>query len=358
MDSAAHVPGSRRLLWVLAAGALVMASTCGEGGEDAGGPRSTEAGDEAGAGTPAVGGPDQDGGQFAEIPAIVDEVQPSVVAIGTGTGEGSGVVYDESGVIVTNAHVVGDADDVTVTFADGDRARSAVVAADRTVDLAVVRAERDGLPAAEFAAELPRVGELAVAIGNPLGFENTVTAGIVSALERSVPGGGPSLAGLIQTDAAISPGNSGGALVGADGDVMGINVAYLPPQRGAVSIGFAIPAPVVVDVVDELLSDGRVEHAYLGVTAHPLTPQLAERFRIDAEAGVVVLAVRPGSPADEAEIEPSDVIVGIDGEAVDDLGGLLTELRRHDPGDTVGVATVRDGDERAVEVELDDAPSS
>ena len=233
---------------------------------------------------------------FTGIPALLDEVQPSVVAVVTDVGEGSGVIYDDDGSIVTNAHVVADAQAVSVTFADGSQADGQLVGIDPMVDLAVIRTTRDDLRAAGFSETTPVVGELAVAIGNPLGFENTVTAGIISGLERSIPGAGTALVGLIQTDAAISPGNSGGALVGPSGEVVGINVAYIPPAGGAVAIGFAIPSAVVVDVADELLADGDVEHAFLGITPVALTPQLAEQYGIDADAGVLVVEVVPGGP--------------------------------------------------------------
>src|SRR5918999_81625 len=161
-----------------------------------------------------------------------------------------------------------------------------VLAASESFDLAVLEIEGRNAPAAELADALPEVGELAVAIGNPLGFENTVTAGIVSGLHRSIPSGGltPALVDLIQTDAPISPGNSGGALVNADGEVIGINVAYLPPgQTGAVSLGFAIPAPTAAQVVEQLLATGRVELAYLGIQPIQVTPQLAARFDLAVE---------------------------------------------------------------------------
>jgi S1-C subfamily serine protease len=275
--------------------------------------------------------------------------------VATDTGEGSGVVYDEDGVIVTNGHVVGESETVDVSLADGSRAEAEVVAVDPVVDLAVVRVDRNDLPDATFAERLPEVGDPAVAIGNPLGLENTVTAGIVSGLERSVPGGGAPLAGLLQTDAPISPGNSGGALVGPAGEVIGVNVAYIPPQGGAVSIGFAIPSPLVTDIADELLADGHAEHAFLGVTPVTLTSQLAERFGIDADGGVLVLEVQPGGPADAAGVRAGDVVTGIEGDEVRELGDLLGALRARDPGDDVQLTVLRDGDERTVEVELGQA---
>ncbi|MGH9234935.1 MAG: S1C family serine protease, partial [Acidimicrobiales bacterium] len=274
----------------------------------------------------------------------------------TDVGEGSGVIYDDDGAIVTNAHVVAGAATVDVTFADGSRSDGEVVAADPSVDLAVIRTDRDDLEAANFSDGTPRVGELAVAIGNPLGFENTVTAGIVSGLERSVPGGGTALVGLLQTDAAISPGNSGGALVGATGEVIGVNVAYIPPAGGAVAIGFAIPSVVVVDVAEEILDGGQAEHAFLGIEPAALTPQLAGQYGIDAESGVLVLEVVPGSPAEEAGIGPSDVIVAVNDEEVAEPGDLLAELRTRDPGDTIELTVRRGGDDVSVDVELGPAP--
>jgi serine protease DegQ len=304
-----------------------------------------------------TGSRDQDErADFSDIPDLVDEVQPSVVAVVTDVGEGSGVIYDDDGAVVTNAHVVAAAESVDVTFADGSRADGEVVAADPAVDLAVIRTDRDDLEAAQFSGQTPAVGELAVAIGNPLGLENSVTAGIVSGLERSVPGGGTALVGLLQTDAAISPGNSGGALVGGSGEVVGVNVAYIPPAGGAVSIGFAIPSPVVVDVVDELLDDGQVEHAFLGIALRPLTPQLAEQYGIASESGVLVIDVVPGGPADDAGVEAGDVITAINGEPVAEPGDLLVELRASEPGDRVELGLLRGGAEETIEVELGAAP--
>ena len=346
------MPRDRRASQRLLA-AVILAAVAGACSDD------TDGGDAAASDSGAVEpvAADEEGAAgFTGIPALVDEVQPSVVAVVTDVGEGSGVIYDDDGAIVTNAHVVAGAATVDVIFADGSRSDGEVVAADPSVDLAVIRTDRVDLEAAAFSDGTPRVGELAVAIGNPLGFENTVTAGIISGLERSVPGGGTALVGLLQTDAAISPGNSGGALVGASGEVIGVNVAYIPPSGGAVSIGFAIPSVVVVDVAEEILDDGQAEHAFLGITPAELTPQLAQQYGIDAESGVLVLEVVPESPADEAGISPSDVIVAVDDEAVAEPGDLLAELRTRDPGDTIELTVLRGGDEESVDVELGQAP--
>lgn len=333
--------------------AVILAAVAGACSDD------TDGGDAAAGDSGAVEpvAADEEGAAvFTGVPELVDEVQPSVVAVVTDVGEGSGVIYDDDGAIVTNAHVVAGAATVDVAFADGSRSDGEVVAADPSVDLAVIRTDRDDLEAADFSDRSPRVGELAVAIGNPFGFENTVTAGIISGLERSVPGGGTALVGLLQTDAAISPGNSGGALVGATGEVIGVNVAYIPPAGGAVAIGFAIPSVVVVDVAEEILDDGQAEHAFLGITPAALTPQLAGQYGIDAESGVLVLEVVAGSPADEAGISPSDVIVAVDDEEVAEPGDLLAELRTRDPGDTIELTVLRGRDEESVDVELGQAP--
>ncbi len=302
-------------------------------------------------------------GAFGTIPTIVDEVAPSVVAIvargESAAAEGSGVIWSEDGLIVTNNHVVAGAGEIEVAFATGERAPAELVATDVRTDLAVVEVERTGLPAARFSSALPDVGELAVAIGNPLGFENTVTAGVVSALARAIPSGGqtPALVDLIQTDAPISPGNSGGALVAADGEVIGINVAYIPPPQGAVSIGFAIPSPTVTDVVDELLEDGSVAHAFLGVRPAQVTEAIADEFDLGTDDGALVLSIVAGSPAADAGLRPGDVIVDAGGRDVVVIEDLLAALRRREPGDRLEMTVLR-GDRRLeIEAELRDLPN-
>jgi serine protease DegQ len=309
---------------------------------------------------------------FAAIPDLIDEVLPSTVSIevvGTQMGQpvqgaASGVIWDSDGLIVTNAHVVGQADELAVLLADGQRHVAEIVAVDERTDLAVVSIDSTDLPAARFADDLPRIGQLVVAIGNPLGFEDTATAGIVSGIDRSLPvvEGGPVLVGLIQTDAAISSGNSGGALVDSSGTVVGVNVAAVGGQAPvggvAQNLGFAIPSTTVASVIEELIERGSVAHAYLGVQGVALTPHLAEQFGHDQDRGVLVGRVQPDSPAADADLQQGDVIVRIDGEPVGSLLDLLAELRTAAPGDEVSVVIVRGGDERQLQVTLGELPES
>ncbi|MGX1159718.1 serine protease DegQ [Pseudarthrobacter sp. SLBN-100] len=235
----------------------------------------------AAAGNPAPA-PDAAGG----IPELVENLAPSVVTIFTESGLGSGVVYSEDGLIITNEHVISGNTRVEVGFADGQRVQGTVKASDPVTDLALVQADRKGLPKPTYQSTLPRVGEGAVVLGSPLGFENTATAGIISGLHRSIPGSASnslSLVDLIQTDAPISPGNSGGAVINMRGEIIGISEAYIPPSAGAVSLGFAIPAATAVQVAEELLADGTAEHAYLGLTPGELTPQIADQLGIGGE---------------------------------------------------------------------------
>ena len=301
------------------------------------------------------------------IPELVRRVEPSIVAVlvtraGVETGEGSGVIVRSEGVIVTNNHVVAGGTEIAVALADGTQLPATVEATDPLSDLAILRVDREQLPAIELADGYPQIGQLAVAVGNPLGFQNTVTAGIISGLGRSIPAsaaqGGQSLVDLIQTDAAISPGNSGGALIGPDGRLVGINIAYIPPSAGAVSLGFAIPSPTVRDVVEELLEDGTAEHAYMGVQMATVTPQAAEQLGLTVDSGAAVLSIEAGSPADEADLRQGDVITAIDGTAVRDLPGLLTRLRRYDPGDTAELTVARKGGDVNVEVQFAARPES
>jgi serine protease DegQ len=337
--------------------AVVVAVGCSVGSDDdSEAQQQTQTTETSTPTTPAQGAPSD---PFGRIPALVREVQPSVVSVSVqgvaGEGEGSGVIWSDDGTIVTNEHVVAGAQEVDVVLASGDRIDAEIVASSTDFDLAVLRVEREGLPAAQFADMLHEVGELAVAIGNPLGFENTVTAGIVSGLHRSIPSGGltPALVDLIQTDAPISPGNSGGALVGGDGEVIGINVAYLPPGvTGAVSLGFAIPAPTATQVVQQLLDTGRVELAFLGIRPVQVTDELAERFGLAVDEGVAVTIVEEDSAAARGGIVEGDVIVAFDDEPIATVEDLFGQLRRRRPGENVVMTVVRDGARRKLDVTL------
>lgn len=288
-------------------------------------------------------------GTLADVPEIYRKLEPSVVAVevrgARGTSEGSGVVYKPRR-IVTNHHVIAGAQELVVALANGRRIAARVVGSDPRTDLALLSIEHD-LPPARFARSLPPVGSLAVAIGNPLGFSGSVTAGIVSGVDRAIPSGGqtPALVNLLQTDAPISPGNSGGALVGPDGRVIGVNVAYIPPVARAVSIGFAIPSPTVIDVVEQLADDGEVDHAFLGVQLRPLTPDIADRLEVAVQEGAIVAVVEEGGPADRADLRPGDVIVTAAGGAVSSVEDVLSVLRRSEPGDDVKLTVLR-GDAR------------
>lgn len=345
----------RRALLAVPVLALVLAGCGGTGGGGGGDAAATAVPSAA----PVVRSSGSDG-VFGRIPKIVDAVQPSVVSVlvRTSQGEaiGSGVIWNADGTIVTNNHVVENARSVQVAFASGRRIAARVRATDPLDDLAVltVKAGRK-LPAAHFRGGLPQVGELAVAIGTPLGFEETVTAGIVSGLHRNLPAQGAearALIDLIQTDAPISPGNSGGALVDRNGRVMGINVAFIPPQARAVAIGFAIPAPRVVDVVHQLLTTGHVEHAFLGVQSTDVTPEVSSQYGLGTDRGALVIDVVSGSSAANAGIRPGDVIVGLGGRKVASVEDLIAALGARKPGQTVQVAIVRDGKRRTLQVTL------
>jgi serine protease Do len=309
------------------------------------------------------------------VAQIASRVGPSVVQVNVQAiettpfgsepreGVGSGVIYREDGYIITNNHVVEGASEVNVAFADGTTERAEVVGRDRRTEIAVVRVDRDNLPAASFSdSDNLVVGQLAVAIGSPSGFESTVSSGVISGLGREFPeeytgGFDPALVDLIQTDAAISPGNSGGALADRDGEIIGINVAYLPPaETGAVNIGFAIPSDTAVSVADQLIETGEVSSAYLGVGTTDLSPEDAQRFGLPVESGAIVEQVEPGSGADEAGVRRGDIIVGLGDAPVENTGDLLGALRDYQPGDTVGLTVVRDGNEQTLEVTLGERP--
>ncbi|QIN78370.1 PDZ domain-containing protein [Rubrobacter marinus] len=347
--------------------AALLVAGCGSGGEE------EQGGAPEGEGAAAAQGGDASQA-VANWPVdeIAAEVEPSVVQVNVeaiqetplgpqeGEGLGSGVIYREDGYIITNNHVVEGAETVNVAFADGSTEEGEVVGTDPSTDLAVVRVDRENLPAADFVENLDlRPGELAVAVGSPSGFQSTVSQGVISGLNREVPAsltGGrqeEALVDLIQTDAAISPGNSGGALVNEDAQVVGINAAYLPPaQTGAVNIGFAIPSPTAISVADQIIETGQATHPYLGVGVSNLTMEIADRYGLPTETGALVTQVESGSPADDAGIEPRSVITAVGGEAIRDTGDLLAALRDYAPGDRVEMTVVNNGEEAPVTVEL------
>jgi serine protease Do len=278
-------------------------------------------------------------------------------------GIGSGVIYRSDGYIITNNHVVEGSRNVEVAFADGSTEQGQVVGTDPTTDIAVVKVDRNDLPAASFASGDPIVGQAAVAVGSPSGFESTVTSGIVSGTGREVPAqitGGQqesSLVDLIQTDAAISPGNSGGALANRDGQVIGINVAYLPPsETGAENIGFAIPSGAATSVADQIIDNGKAVHPYLGVYLSDLTQETAKRFGSSADMGALIEKVEPGGPADQAGIRRGDIVIAAGNDEVQSSGDLISALRDYQPGDTVELTVLRNGQKEGLQVNLAESP--
>jgi 2-alkenal reductase len=299
-------------------------------------------------------------------------------------GEGSGWVYDAEGHIVTNNHVVEDADDILVTFHDGRWAKGEVVAADPQADLAVIKVtppkgmELKPLPLAE--PDSLRVGYNVIAIGAPFGLEETLTTGVVSAIGRSLPVGldkmgGPhySLPDVIQTDAAINPGNSGGPLLDLTGRVVGVNFAIESPVRGSSGIGFAIPVSIVQRVVPALIENGEYHYAYLGIRGQSVTPELAEALDLpDNVLGAYVDEVMPGGPADKGGVKGGskvvdengiqlhkggDIIIAIDGEPVRQFNDLVSYLvTKAAPGQEVTLTVWRDGKEVDLKVTLGERP--
>ncbi|OLD51343.1 MAG: hypothetical protein AUI58_08000 [Chloroflexi bacterium 13_1_40CM_2_70_6] len=276
---------------------------------------------------------------------VVERVAPSVVNVRRGRAGGSGVIVTPDGYTLTNAHVVEGASAVDVTLGSGAEARAPVVGADAATDLAVIRIPGSGLQAAELAdSDALRVGQLVIAIGDPLGFHSTVTTGVVSALGRSLRGSdGRVIENVIQTDAALNPGNSGGPLVDTHAKVIGINTAIIPMAQG---ICFAIPATTARLVAATLIRDGRVRRAYLGISgaATPIGRPLAAELGLANTAGIRVLDVVAGGPAERAGVRARDLLVSLDAVAL----GTLSDLQRALAADRIGraatLALIRHGE--------------
>ena len=266
-------------------------------------------------------------------------------------GIGSGFVISGDGYILTNAHVVADAAEVTVKFTDKREFKAKVIGSDKRTDVALIKIEAKNLPAVRLGnPDQVRVGEWVAAIGAPFGFENTVTAGIVSAKSRALPD--ESLVPFIQTDVAINPGNSGGPLFNLSGEVIGINSQIYSRTGGFMGLSFAIPIDVAMRVADQIKQFGRAKHARLGVSIQPITRDLADSFGMDRARGALVASVEQGGPADRAGLQPGDVVLSVDGRDVADSFDLPKVIGNLPPGKAVRLKLWRQGAERELSVTL------
>jgi serine protease Do len=305
----------------------------------------------------------------------VDKVTPAVVTIrasggvlGSANGTGSGFIYDSAGWIVTNRHVVADASELLVVLNDGRQFPGEVYGIDTLTDLAIVKIDATDLPVAPIGSSADlKAGQLAIAIGNPLGYENTVTTGVVSGLGRQIRASdaqqtsSEQLNNLIQTDAAINPGNSGGPLVNSAGQVIGVNTAVNADAQG---VGFSIPIDVAKPIMQQALDGQELVRPWIGVYYVPIDPALAAEQDLPVDYGALIgtadgsgQAVFPGSPAEAAGLQAGDIIVAIDGEQLNADSDLSTLILPHAPGDTITLRILRDNSAREVQVTLGELPA-
>jgi S1-C subfamily serine protease len=357
-----------------------------------------DSGSEGGAVTLASPAADRGDGDGLSVNQIYSEASPGVAYIeadvarrqtpfspfgpqggGGGTATGSGFVIDDEGRIITNAHVVDGAGHITVKLSeDGDTYDAELLGEDESTDIAVldIEAPADELdPIALADSSEVSVGDAVVAIGNPFGLDHTATAGIVSGVQREIDSpNGFQILDAIQTDAPINPGNSGGPLLDSQGRVIGVNSQIESAGgNGNVGIGFAVPINTAREVAQQLIDDGEVQHAFLGISGADLTPEVANVLNIDADGGAIVQSVVDGSPADEAGIEAGDsqitidgqplraggdVIVALDGEPVESMSDVIAAVDSKQPGDELDLTLLRGGDQRDATVELADRPEN
>ncbi len=378
----------------VAAAALALGACGGDGPEAAGG---------GGTGAPASTAEDtptvaiNSATEGFDAQKVYAEASPSVVTIlsvlggsgsgsGAQAGQGSGFVIDEGGEIVTNAHVVTNAEEtgtdpsaikeaqqVYVAFGDGNQVSADIVGFDPNADVALIKVDPEGLeldPIELGNSDDLAVGQPVAAIGSPFGQERSLSTGIISATNRSIESLTQfSIDGGIQTDASINPGNSGGPLIGADGKVIGIDQQINTTSGGNEGVGFAVPVNLAKRSIDQLRADGEVAYPYIGVSTQTLYPQLAERLGVDTSTGALVSSVSPGSPAQDAGLKAGnddfrfqarpvtgggDVIIEADGTKLVDDGDLAKAVLDKNPGDTVTLKILRDGNEMDVELTLGD----
>jgi S1-C subfamily serine protease len=275
---------------------------------------------------------------------VAAALSPSVVQLETRQGLGSGVIYRSDGYILTAAHVVAGADQVTVRLADGTRLDGKVLGSDPGSDVAVVKVEQTGLPVAPTATDVQlRVGQMAIAIGSPWGLDQTVTAGVISSVRRTVTGPDGLPREMIQTDAPVNPGNSGGALADRQGRVIGINDSIFTLSGGSEGVGFAIPIDTATSIAGRLVAGEQIKTALLGVTGTDTT---------SGQAGALINGVIPDSPADQAGLRVGDLVTGYDGQHIASFADLAAAVRASQPGDRVPLTVQRGDQQITVEVVL------
>lgn len=267
---------------------------------------------------------------------------------------GSGFVIDaKEGIIITNNHVIADADEVVANFNDGSRLDAEIIGRDPKTDIAVLKVDPTEFPlkAVPFGdSDGMRVGDWVLAIGNPFGLGGTVTAGIVSAIGRDIQSG--PYDNYIQTDAAINRGNSGGPLFNMDGEVIGINTAIISPSGGSIGIGFSIPSELATNVIDQLIEFGETRRGWLGVRIQPVTDDIAESLGMDDASGALVAGIIEGGPVSDGTLEPGDVIVAFDGKKLEQMRDLPRIVAESPVGKAVDVEIIRDGEKETVQVTL------
>lgn len=269
------------------------------------------------------------------------------------TGVGSGVIVSTDGTVLTNHHVVEGAENIKIELTDKRSFTAKIVGSDKASDLAVLKIEGKDLPVAAMGdSNQMRVGDVVLAIGNPLGLQQTVTAGIISAKGRATGLSDGSFEDFIQTDAPINRGNSGGALVSSNGEVIGINSQILSPSGGNIGIGFAIPSNMAKSVMDQLLKSGKVSRGRMGIGIQPVTSDIAESMGLKEVRGVLVNSVEANGPGAKAGLKQGDVIIALNGERVDDNNVLRNKIASTQPGTEVSLTIIRDGSEKQLKATL------
>lgn len=313
---------------------------------------------------------------FAEEQAFVsvyEHVNPAVVNIVVGNGQGSGFLFDATGHIVTNNHVVEGGGNIVVNFDDGRQLAATVIGTDVASDLAVIQVDAskisDIIPVSLADSDALKVGQIVIAIGSPFGLQSSMTTGIISALDRMFPGAvGPNgasfqIPNIIQTDAAINPGNSGGPLLNLHGEVIGVNTAIESPVRGSSGIGYAVPANIVSNIVPQIIANGRVETPWLGISGGIITQEAAVALGLPAnQTGLLIGDVITGGPAAAAGLRGGnnpDLIIGVDNQPIIEFDDLLGYLVQHTTvGQTIELQILRDGQPQTINVTLLARPSA